>query len=354
MATRVRPSSDSLGWCSRAAPTRSARPPTTRPRSGAATASGPGPGTREGRALYAGLRPLMTLAAGSARHPRGVPARPPPPDRRAARAEIERADRPGRRDRRRPLRRGLRFGRRHPELAYVEADLPAMAERKRAALARAGVAHRVAELDAFAASGAGSLTELSPRSTPGAARRSSPRGSQLLPARRRGGPLEADRGRADRASDRPLPRRPHPPRRQRRHLERVFGPRSEPSSAAASTSLREPGDAIARSRPGIRRRCIPRGGGPGSARGAERVPVIEAGVGRGVERLAVPLERGTRHEGLRDRPVRRRKGTPSASSRRRCRAPCASEPSARTTRARERRGPRTRRARCRRVVAHRG
>jgi O-methyltransferase involved in polyketide biosynthesis len=56
--------------------------------------------------------------------------------------------------------RGLRFSRRHPALTYVEADLPAMAARKREALAEAGVEHRVAELDAFAASGAGSLDEL--------------------------------------------------------------------------------------------------------------------------------------------------------------------------------------------------
>jgi len=56
--------------------------------------------------------------------------------------------------------RGLRFGRRHPSLTYVEADLPGMADRKREALAGAGVAHRVAELDAFAAGGAGSLDEL--------------------------------------------------------------------------------------------------------------------------------------------------------------------------------------------------
>jgi len=56
--------------------------------------------------------------------------------------------------------RGVRFARIHPSVTYVEADLPAMAERKRDALAEAGAAHRVAELDAFAASGAGSLDEL--------------------------------------------------------------------------------------------------------------------------------------------------------------------------------------------------
>ena len=56
--------------------------------------------------------------------------------------------------------RGLRFRRAHPHITYVEADLPAMAERKRAALAEAGAPHRVADLDALAESGPGSLAEL--------------------------------------------------------------------------------------------------------------------------------------------------------------------------------------------------
>jgi O-methyltransferase involved in polyketide biosynthesis len=56
--------------------------------------------------------------------------------------------------------RGLRFRREHPDISYVEADLPAMAERKRAALASAGAPHRVADLDALAERGPGSLAEL--------------------------------------------------------------------------------------------------------------------------------------------------------------------------------------------------
>ncbi len=57
--------------------------------------------------------------------------------------------------------RGWRFAGRHGKrLTYVEADLPAMAERKRAALARMGslsVHHRVAELDVLRDGGPGSL-----------------------------------------------------------------------------------------------------------------------------------------------------------------------------------------------------
>lgn len=51
--------------------------------------------------------------------------------------------------------RGWRFTERHPELLYVEADLPDMADRKREALARIGrpATHRVAELDALTARG---------------------------------------------------------------------------------------------------------------------------------------------------------------------------------------------------------
>jgi O-methyltransferase involved in polyketide biosynthesis len=55
--------------------------------------------------------------------------------------------------------RGWRFTERHPDLVYVETDLPAMAERKRAALERIGrpETHRVMELDALASRGPGSL-----------------------------------------------------------------------------------------------------------------------------------------------------------------------------------------------------
>jgi O-methyltransferase involved in polyketide biosynthesis len=55
--------------------------------------------------------------------------------------------------------RGWRFTERHPDLVYLETDLPAMAARKREALARIGrpPGHRVAELDALAPDGALSL-----------------------------------------------------------------------------------------------------------------------------------------------------------------------------------------------------
>ena len=56
--------------------------------------------------------------------------------------------------------RGMRFSREYPDITYVEADLPAMAERKRAALAEAGTPLRVADLDALAPKGAGSIAEL--------------------------------------------------------------------------------------------------------------------------------------------------------------------------------------------------
>lgn len=55
--------------------------------------------------------------------------------------------------------RGWRFTERHPELVYVESDLPGMAARKRAALERIGrpATHRVAALDALARTGPQSL-----------------------------------------------------------------------------------------------------------------------------------------------------------------------------------------------------
>lgn len=51
--------------------------------------------------------------------------------------------------------RGWRFTERHPGFLYVEADLPGMAERKRAALDRIGrpATHRVTEIDALAPDG---------------------------------------------------------------------------------------------------------------------------------------------------------------------------------------------------------
>jgi O-methyltransferase involved in polyketide biosynthesis len=61
--------------------------------------------------------------------------------------------------------RGLTFTRRHPELRYLEADLPEMAERKRQALARAGQGrdHHVVTIDALAEDGATSIGALAAR-----------------------------------------------------------------------------------------------------------------------------------------------------------------------------------------------
>jgi O-methyltransferase involved in polyketide biosynthesis len=63
--------------------------------------------------------------------------------------------------------RGLRFAERHGDaLTYVEADLPAMASRKREALERAGSlsgSHRVVEIDALAASGPRSVSSVTGR-----------------------------------------------------------------------------------------------------------------------------------------------------------------------------------------------
>jgi O-methyltransferase involved in polyketide biosynthesis len=60
--------------------------------------------------------------------------------------------------------RGARFAQRYPEqLTYVEADLPAMAGRKRDLLASAGLGsdhHRVVDIDALKDDGANSLAEI--------------------------------------------------------------------------------------------------------------------------------------------------------------------------------------------------
>jgi O-methyltransferase involved in polyketide biosynthesis len=68
--------------------------------------------------------------------------------------------------------RGWRFANRYGEaITYVEADLPAMAARKRRALAHIGSlsdAHRVAEIDARRDEGADSLAELAGSLDPGA------------------------------------------------------------------------------------------------------------------------------------------------------------------------------------------
>jgi O-methyltransferase involved in polyketide biosynthesis len=67
--------------------------------------------------------------------------------------------------------RGLRFTRRHGQrLLYMEGDLPAMARRKRDALARAGATpgarHHVVDIDALADVGPGSLAEVAARFDP--------------------------------------------------------------------------------------------------------------------------------------------------------------------------------------------
>jgi len=66
--------------------------------------------------------------------------------------------------------RGWRFAERHGErLTYVESDLPAIVERKRAALGRAGSlgsAHRVEVVDALREGGPGSLEDLAERLDP--------------------------------------------------------------------------------------------------------------------------------------------------------------------------------------------
>jgi O-methyltransferase involved in polyketide biosynthesis len=68
--------------------------------------------------------------------------------------------------------RGWRFANRYADaITYVEADLPAMAQRKRRALARIGSlsdAHWVAEVDALRDEGPGSLAELADSLDPGA------------------------------------------------------------------------------------------------------------------------------------------------------------------------------------------
>jgi O-methyltransferase involved in polyketide biosynthesis len=68
--------------------------------------------------------------------------------------------------------RGWRFANRYGDaITYVEADLPAMAERKRRALARIGSlgdVHRVEEVDALRDEGPGSLADLAASLDPGA------------------------------------------------------------------------------------------------------------------------------------------------------------------------------------------
>jgi O-methyltransferase involved in polyketide biosynthesis len=65
--------------------------------------------------------------------------------------------------------RGWRMTRRYPELRYVEADLPAMAARKREILGRAapvGAGHEVVEIDALADAGPTSIAAIAERLDP--------------------------------------------------------------------------------------------------------------------------------------------------------------------------------------------
>lgn len=123
-------------------------------------------GTLEGRALFGALEPAMRLnrALGGATLESMLLARHRALDRLLERAveeggvsqviEVACGMSP----------RGWRFSERFGDrLAYVEADLPAMAARKRRALERIGSlsdAHRVVELDALAKEGPTSLAEI--------------------------------------------------------------------------------------------------------------------------------------------------------------------------------------------------
>lgn len=126
----------------------------------------PGLSTPEGRLMYAGLRPLTALgrATGLGALDDVLLARHREIDRRLEAlvadgtvgqvVEVAAGLSP----------RGLRFTREHPGLTYVEADLPAMAARKRRVLERVSAAGtdrvRVEEVDALADDGPDSLTAL--------------------------------------------------------------------------------------------------------------------------------------------------------------------------------------------------
>lgn len=128
--------------------------------------SDPALGTTQGRLLHAGLRPAMAISAalGGDTLEAFLLARHRLIDDLVG-AEVE----SGRVTQVIELAagmspRGLRLTSRHPDLVYVEGELPAMAARKRAALERAeirpGPRHRITELDALAESGPRSLPEL--------------------------------------------------------------------------------------------------------------------------------------------------------------------------------------------------
>jgi hypothetical protein len=81
--------------------------------------------------------------------------------------------------------RGLRFTREHPDITYVEADLPGMAERKRAALAAAGTPLRVADPMPSRPAARAASPSSPPAWTPTGERPSSPRGSSTTSRARR-------------------------------------------------------------------------------------------------------------------------------------------------------------------------
>jgi O-methyltransferase involved in polyketide biosynthesis len=122
--------------------------------------------TREGRAMYRSLHPLMSVSSALggpsletyllARHMAIDALVRDAIERRGVSQVVEVAAGLS--------ARGWRFANRYgARVTYIEADLPAMAERKRRALARIGSLsdhHRVVELDALAHDGPGSLSEL--------------------------------------------------------------------------------------------------------------------------------------------------------------------------------------------------
>ncbi len=128
--------------------------------------SHPALATTEGRILFEALRPAMTVSGAL-----GGPSLEPYllARHRAIDALLERAIEDGQITQVVEVASGLsargwRFTRRYGDrLGYVEADLPAMAARKRAALERIGslsANHRVEEIDALRDDGPGSLVAL--------------------------------------------------------------------------------------------------------------------------------------------------------------------------------------------------
>ena len=129
--------------------------------------------TREGRVLFDSLQPAMLVsrAAGGATLEAYLLAR-----HRAIDALLERAIERGEVSQVIEVAcglspRGWRFAKRHGDrLLYVEADLPEMAARKRAALERMGSLgerHRVVEIDALQDDGPGSIAAVAAELDPG-------------------------------------------------------------------------------------------------------------------------------------------------------------------------------------------